>query len=470
MHVSHLPTTVLRVSRGGEIIASEREGLRQESSIHDHPVFAGIADGIICTGEEAILSGRPAALSLPSGYNLLITPGNDGDLLYYLSSSADACPERRSLEEAYQQLQILHTVVESASSRHTCQDILKTCLWETIRLIDVDCGAIYLATEDCNRMECRAMAGYIEYCFGSRPFIEASAPPFSSVLTEKKPVFLEEYMDLDHADGELGVYSLAIIPILSRGEVIGMICCAHSKPRMYSRREEEILTSIGRSIGGAVRRAILQQKYNDAMEENTLLLDIMEHDIRNANMVTEGYLEMLIEAPSEEYARRAKLGIRQSNGIIRNVNTIRLIGSSEKRIRSVSLDPVIGDEVALFPKADIVCEKSGINVYADDLLPQIFNNLIGNSLKFGGDETRITITIRPDGDRICITVQDDGPGIPPDLRPILFSRYAHGDNRRSGSGLGLFIVRQLVRRYGGEIAVIDQEVGAGILFWLRRVM
>ncbi|WP_211530031.1 sensor histidine kinase [Methanocalculus chunghsingensis] len=464
MHSSHLPVTTLKVSRNGEIHASEGEG----GAIHDHPLFAGISDQILGAGEEVHLSGRATGLSLPSGHNLLITPGPDDDLIYYLSPSVDACTERKALEEAYQQLRILHAVVESASSKHTCQDILQTCLWETIRLIDVDCGAIYLQTDDPDRMERRVMAGYIEYCFGSRMCIDVSSPPFSSVMTGKKPVFLEEYMDLDHADGELGVYSLAILPILSRGEVIGVICCAHSKPRRYSRQEEDILTSIGRSIGGAVRRAVLQQKYNDAMEENTLLLDIMEHDIRNANMVTEGYLEMLLGTPSEEYLRRAQAGIRQSSGIIRNVNTIRLIGSSEKRLEPVSLDRVIGDETGLFPKAEIAWEKSGIIVYADDLLPRIFNNLIGNSLKFGGDETRITISVRPEGDRVCITVQDDGPGIPPDLRPILFSRYTPGDDRRSGSGLGLYIVRQLVHRYGGEIAVIDQPTGAGISFWLRR--
>jgi len=463
MHSSHLPVKTLRVSRGGEIHAPEGGG------IHDHPLFTGISDQILRTGEEVYQTRNPAGLSLPSGQTLLITPGQDEDLIWYILPAADACPERAELEEAYQQLRILHAVVESASSKQTCQDILHTCLWETIRLIDVDCGAIYLRRDHSESMERHAMAGYIEYCFGNQPRIDVSTPPFSSVMTGKKPIFLEEYMDLEHGDGELGVYSLAVLPILSHGEVIGVICCAHSKPRRYSRQEEEILTSIGRSIGGAVRRAILQQQYHDAMEENTLLLDIMEHDIRNANMITEGYLEMLAEAPSEEFVRRAQAGIRQSNGIIRNVNTIRLIGSSGTRLAPVSLDEVIRSEVSLFPKAGIAWEKSGISVYADDLLPRIFNNLIGNSLKFGGGDTRITITVRPDDDRVCITVRDDGPGIPPDLRPILFSRYTPGDERRSGSGLGLYIVRQLVRRYGGEIAVIDQEVGAGISFWLRRV-
>ncbi len=98
-----------------------------------------------------------------------------------------------------------------------------------------------------------------------------------------------------------------------------------------------------------------------------------------------------------------------------------------------------------------------------DRLDQILVNLIDNALKHG--EGRVTIGARPrlsnggpEPDGVDLVVSDDGPGIPPHQREIVFSRFWQGGSRGS-SGLGLYIVRGLAEAHGGRVAVEDAPGG-----------
>jgi signal transduction histidine kinase len=68
-----------------------------------------------------------------------------------------------------------------------------------------------------------------------------------------------------------------------------------------------------------------------------------------------------------------------------------------------------------------------------------------------------------------VNVIDDGPGIPADVLPLLFRRYARGpaDHANAGgTGLGLLIVREIVEAHGGSVGV-ESTVGQGSRFWFR---
>ncbi len=78
-------------------------------------------------------------------------------------------------------------------------------------------------------------------------------------------------------------------------------------------------------------------------------------------------------------------------------------------------------------------------------------------MKFGGPDVEIVISVREEGDAVMVTVADTGPGIPPDdLKSRIFERYQRGETKKSGKGLGLYIVWMLVERYGGSILVGDR--------------
>src|SRR5690606_3251274 len=110
-----------------------------------------------------------------------------------------------------------------------------------------------------------------------------------------------------------------------------------------------------------------------------------------------------------------------------------------------------------YADARIVYEGSDATVLADDLISEVFANLIGNAVKFGGPDVEVTISVREEGeDRVAVTVADTGPGIPDDLKPRIFERKERGVTKKSGKGLGLSIVRMLAERYGGSVRAGDR--------------
>ncbi|MBM9505813.1 sensor histidine kinase [Actinacidiphila acididurans] len=92
-----------------------------------------------------------------------------------------------------------------------------------------------------------------------------------------------------------------------------------------------------------------------------------------------------------------------------------------------------------------------------DRLHQVLTNLLANARTHTPPGTTVTARVRHDGASVCLQIQDDGPGIPPELSGHVFERFARGDASRSraagSTGLGLAIVRSVVTAHGGEVGV-----------------
>ena len=102
-------------------------------------------------------------------------------------------------------------------------------------------------------------------------------------------------------------------------------------------------------------------------------------------------------------------------------------------------------------------------------LEMIFRNLIDNAIKYADREPRVEIESHPKGEHAVVTrIIDNGRGIPAPLRRKIFGRFVRLGNElersRTGTGLGLFIVRNLVKRLGGQITVRDRAGQSGTIF------
>jgi signal transduction histidine kinase len=86
-------------------------------------------------------------------------------------------------------------------------------------------------------------------------------------------------------------------------------------------------------------------------------------------------------------------------------------------------------------------------------------NLLGNSARATRGEGRITVELRPEaGGGVGIAVEDDGPGVPPDVLPHLFEPFRVGC--AGGTGLGLTISQRIVERHGGRLVHVARDRGA----------
>lgn len=84
---------------------------------------------------------------------------------------------------------------------------------------------------------------------------------------------------------------------------------------------------------------------------------------------------------------------------------------------------------------------------------QVLLNLLGNSIKYAGSGAAIELAARIQGGQLCVSVTDDGPGIPPQDCAVIFEKYRISAKRGGGTGLGLSVARSIVAAHGGSIDV-----------------
>jgi signal transduction histidine kinase len=104
----------------------------------------------------------------------------------------------------------------------------------------------------------------------------------------------------------------------------------------------------------------------------------------------------------------------------------------------------------------------GFEVYADkDLLRIVIDNLLGNAIKYGRDGARVRIEAMPHGGEARVSVTNDGEGIPADKLSLLFRKFSRVADAslagKKGTGLGLYICKEIVEKHGGKIWVESEQ-------------
>jgi signal transduction histidine kinase len=149
-------------------------------------------------------------------------------------------------------------------------------------------------------------------------------------------------------------------------------------------------------------------------------------------------------------------------------------GARPLRRQPVAVQPLLTrmqrefDEQATRKGITLVMDVEEIHFTADpDVLSRILENLLSNALKFSGAGTQVRVVASQDVRGVRFEIVDQGPGIAEDELPKLFKKFQRLSNRptqnESSTGLGLFIVKELVELHGGEIRVASQ-LGEGSTF------
>lgn len=117
-------------------------------------------------------------------------------------------------------------------------------------------------------------------------------------------------------------------------------------------------------------------------------------------------------------------------------------------------------------------ETASVWIFADELrIEQVISNLLENALKYTPAEGHVAVRVFADGDTAVLEVADDGIGIAPELIGRIFDLFVQGhqtlDRAQGGLGLGLTLVRALVRAHGGEVQARSDGPGRGAAFTMR---
>jgi two-component system, OmpR family, phosphate regulon sensor histidine kinase PhoR len=215
----------------------------------------------------------------------------------------------------------------------------------------------------------------------------------------------------------------------------------------------------------------------------------VSHELRTPLSLIKGYVETLLDGAQNnpdvatKFLRTIDRNAERLKLLIEDLLTLSELESGRVtlHLQPVSLRPVVDKVLSDFKaRADarriqLTAEIPDLNARADpDRLEQVIGNLIDNAIKYGKPEGKVVVTARPaNGAQVEVSVQDDGPGIPPAALERVFERFYRVDKARSreqgGTGLGLAIVKHLVQSHGGKVwARSDLGHGAAFSFTIPR--
>lgn len=211
----------------------------------------------------------------------------------------------------------------------------------------------------------------------------------------------------------------------------------------------------------------------DEKEQAELYIDLMGHDINNLNHIAMGYIEIALDTlkqssqlgPDQVQLLEKPLDmLKNSSTLIDNVRKIQQIREGSLKYEIVDLRELltaVKGEYSHVPGRAIAIGLRGLDsapVLANPLLKDVFTNLVGNAIKHSTGALTIDITLdeaRQNGKKYYrVTVEDTGPGISSAYKKVLLSRKKMG-----GKGLGLYLVRMLVKQFNGRLRIEDRVPG-----------
>lgn len=208
------------------------------------------------------------------------------------------------------------------------------------------------------------------------------------------------------------------------------------------------------------------------------------HDLRAPLRGINAFTQILTEDHASELSPAARDCIRRMQGSVDRMDALitdllkyATIGRQELRLEVVSLDQVLRSTLAIMDgelasrRATVVAPAPLPAVLGDAVLLQVvFQNLIGNSIKFvaEGVTPRIELTAQADANElVTLSFTDNGTGIPPAARARIFGLFERLHSKHAGTGIGLAITQRAIERMEGEIGVDDAQPGPGSRFWIK---
>ncbi len=296
-----------------------------------------------------------------------------------------------------------------------------------------------------------------------------------------------------------GYLSTLNLPVICENQILGTLVIYSGRQGAFEDEELGLLADLAENLAYGVK-AIRDRERRDRAEKELqqsrdeleirvrerteelrqakaraeLYVDLLSHDINNLNQIAMGYLEIakeMLDLKDEErdFIEKPYESLRRSSVLIGNVRKLQKITEGDMKDEIIELGQLLSDISSEYETPCIGVDKSQeckgpCYVKANQLLHDVFSNLLSNAIKHADHcNGRISIILEAvaDDDRpaYTISVEDNGPGIPDDMKGKVFNRLQRGETRAKGIGLGLYLVKSLVESYHGRVWVEDRVAG-----------
>ena len=293
---------------------------------------------------------------------------------------------------------------------------------------------------------------------------QRAAQVFWETARRREPFTRFENTNL-HKDGRLVILETSGVPILD----------AQGNLRGYRGVDRDI-TKAKQEEAKLLRAMVELEQSNRDLQQFAYSAS---HDLQEPVRMLTSYLQALdqradgrLDEQSQTYLRLSLDSARRMQRLIDDLLAFARVGTQARQFQPVDtqavVDLVIGDLQRMIRETGAIVSREQLPTVTADptLLAQLFQNLIGNAIKFHGEQPpRVHVSARDMGPAWEFHVQDNGIGIDPKHAGRLFVIFErlHNQDKYPGTGIGLAICKRVVERHGGAIW-FDSEPGKGTTF------
>jgi signal transduction histidine kinase len=381
-------------------------------------------------------------------------------LLYH-----DAVERGEALERSRAKLELLYETEMTISQDLDLDEMLHTILDTALGSLHARSAVLYIVDREREQITVSAASGTNQNAL-SRLALGFQDPVLSRVLNSGEPCFYRDVAQDVFQRGRIKLSRLLAVPVRNRqGEILGVLELLNRKvKREFGEDAVRVLTV----VAGQAGRAIYARSKREERERATRLASMGQmlsgvvHDIRTPMTLITGYSQLMArnadQSERDDFARKIKKQVDVMNsmtkellGFAKGEHTILVrkvyVGRFMDQMREHLSQEMKGSGVSLTVTARY---KSSAR-FDEVKMRRVFHNMARNACEAmpGGGKFKVSVSKR--GAKLRFTFQDDGPGIPPEMRHRLFQAFATA-GKIGGTGLGLAMVKRIADDHGGQIS------------------
>lgn len=393
------------------------------------------------------------------------------------------------LREGERQIATLFQTTQAVSSTLSLPEVMEHLARSAALALGVPSASIRLLDESGERLAMTTAYGLSQDYIDKGP-VELAHSALDQEALGGTPVLIGEpasdpRIQYPKQVAEEGIRSMLVAPIISGGRPLGVLRVYADESSYFTAEDASFLMAIARQGAAALENALAHDELQKADRTRGQFVRLVTHELRAPAGGAQSLLRTLLRGLAGELNGQQRDIVqrveRRLDALMELIDDLLALSASKtpellEAPERLPLQPILrqvcrrwgpqAEEKNIALNVDLPFETLTVTA-TEEGLTRIFDNLIGNAIKYTPEDGRVDVRVveRPAG--AVITVTDTGIGIPEKDITCLWDEFFRASNaRRSkipGTGLGLSIVKQLVELYGGVVGV-QSKVGEGTTF------
>lgn len=289
-----------------------------------------------------------------------------------------------------------------------------------------------------------------------------------------------------------GLKHMLVAPVSAAGEYTAILCVSRRRAEGFTADDKRVLDVIARTAAQSLRAARLEELLEAARVElaekvagiesvervKTDVLRLASHELRSPLTVLHGYLSLIrggfygdIPGPLDEVMKILERRTAEMNGLVNDMLVAARVedGPVPVEAETVDLRALVSEAAASVAPRASAQHRLHLELPDEPVLAHVdaervvlaLRNVIDNAVKYSPEGGDVVCCVNGDASMARIRVADHGLGIAPEERDKLFTRFGRvvtsANSHIPGIGLGLYFTREVARRHGGDVALVDGD-------------